>query len=556
MPIADKIPLSRLLAYGAGGVGLAALENRYIGNNLPPELKTVNGVIGATTGAMLASHNPAMQTAALGSIPLKEMALFGIGGMDRFRRAQQGLVDTNLQTARLNQDTARTTANDASSRKAMALAFLLPALAVGGGVAANSYMNWKKQHHKTNPRFQTLASSGKPRSSQRIRLDIPPSALPRSFFQSLGRATNDPRDYTRLQGKDNEMTVQASEKAPSVTMPEVVKQLKDEQKHLPLVKGKRAEILKQAYDSGQRPSLARTLGGLAWGATGIPMAQNAWREAGYGLNTLQQGDYHDAKRYGMSSAANAALALIALRFNMPLAAKLFGKARIGGVLRNDMARQGLARFNPLGKGQWSEFPTAARFANKWGLGHQLGPTHLSPDAPMQGFTSAPGGYITGADRMARRSALGLNTRSPINRALDIHGAYDPQRYAWSNPTTSNPLFRKLLSTGDPKTLPGHAINLLRYGANRGVNAMYAGKQFMKRWPNLTGSLALPAVGAVGVEADRYQQEQERGNQPGFLDSSRNAPSGNYMPASTMFGNMIGAFGGGGPMQPLRAQLGG
>jgi hypothetical protein len=328
---------------------------------------------------------------------------------------------------------------------------------------------------------------------------------------------------------------------------------------------KHAAFMKWAFSQDQRPSLARTLGGMAWGATGIPEAQNAWREAGYGLNTLQQGDYHDAKRYGMSSAANAALALIALRFNMPLASKLFGRGRIGGVIRNDIARKGLARINPLGKGQWSEFPTAARYASKWGLGHELGPTYVSPEAPLQGvvsghadqlgaFTGAPRGYIAGADRMARRESMGLDHRTPINRALDIAGRYDPQRYSWTKPTVGNPLFNRL-STGNPRSLPGHAINLMRYGANRGVNAMYAGKQFVKRWPNLTGALVLPAVGAAGVEADKYQQQLAEENRPQYLDYSRNAPSGQYMPATSLASGLIGAFGGGGSMSPLRKQLG-
>jgi len=512
------IPLSKLLAYSAGGVGLAALENKYIGDNLPAPLQKVNLGIGATTGAMLASHNPAMQTAALGAIPIKEMGLFGVGSLDRFRRQQQSLVDTNLNTAKINESTATIARNDSGGRKALALAFLAPALAAGAGLGASGYLAWKHRNKAKANKFQTDASAGSPRSSQRIRIDIPPSALPKSWYQSLGTGTTDSREFARLQTKRPMNTKTASQQQP-MTAPGFVKD-------------------------------------LLWQGSGIPELHNAWREAGYGMNTAQQGDYGNAKRYGLAGAADAGLGLLALRYGVaPTALKLLGRARVGGVIRNQMAAKGLGQY--FKSRQLTEMPTVAKWINHWGGEHQVGPMHLSPQAPAQGFVQAGGGYIDGASRMARRQALGMNTRTPARRALDISGRYDPQRYAFQNPTTSMPGFKSLLSSGNPRSLPGHAINVLRYGANRGVNAMYAGKQFVKRHPLLTGYAALPGIAAGGVVQDDTQRQHElEQNRPWFPDSSANAPSGQWMPASSMASNLLGAFGAGSPMAPLRHQFGG
>lgn len=519
------VPLSRILGYGAGGLAGAVLENKYIGENLPPELQHVNLGIGGLTGAMLASKNPTMQIAALSSIPLKQMGMFGIGGMDKFRRQQQALTDTNLHTAKIQAATAKINQSDAGGRKLMALAFLLPALAVGAGAGAVGYNAW--QHRKkTKPnKFQTDASSGEHRPSQRIRIDIPPSALPKSFYQSLGTATNDPRDYTRMQTKRPVKT--ASTQATS-SFPGLIKD-------------------------------------LLWQSSGIPSLHNAWREAGYGMNTLQQGDYENAKRYGLAGAADLGLGVLGLRYGVaPLALRALGRARIGGVIRNQLAAKGTGQW--LQSRQLTEMPTVAKWINRWAGGHELGPAHFSANAApamgravagkaVGGASGQPMSYISGADRMVRRKEMGLSTRSPQRRALDMSGRYDPQRYDFVNPTNKLPILGSVLRTGQPKSLPGHAINAVRYGLNRGVNAAYAAKQYVKRHPLLGGSMTLPLVAAGGVVQDDAQRQhalqQER---PWFPDFSGNSPSGDYMPVSSMATNLLGAFGGGGAADPLRRQF--
>jgi len=542
------IPFSRLAAFGAGGLGLSLLENKYVGNNLPPELKTVNSGIGLGTGIMLASRDPAMQTAALGSIPLKETALFAVGGMDRFRRQQQALTDTNLQTAKTNLATATTEGHQAAGKRLTELAFLIPAMAAGGALGYGAYDQWKKRHHKPS-KFQTLGTSGVRSPSQRVRIDLPPSALPASFYKALGGAEVSPKGFAQLQSK-NASTYLAVKKATAGWS----SNFQSAHPSLRLLNGE------QQQDQHPMLNLAKD---MVWQSSGIPALHNAWRDAGSAASSLQDDNYDQAKRYGVAGVGNAALGALALRFGgANVLAKLFGRARLSGVIRNSMA--GTSK-------QLSEMPTFARILNKWGLGHEMGPMHLSPQAPNAvGLARAEDGYISGANRFAHRSAIAaanpesINSktfnRDPLRRALDMSGRYDPQKYDYARPTSTNPLFRKFLSAGNPadgpRTLPGHLLALPQYGANRLFNAGYAAKQFVKRHPVAVGWTALPAVGGIGTVADDMQHDQDASKpRPWVPDLSSPPPaSTNYMPASSIAGNLLGAFGSGSPMSPLQNQF--
>lgn len=531
------IPMSRLIGYGAGGLGLGLLENAYVGGNLPPELKTVNLGVGAATGAMLASHDPAMQTAALTTIPLKQMGLFGIGGLDRFRRSQQALTDTNLSTARLNQSAARINARNAGGNRALGASFLVPALLGGGGAAALAYMQYQKQHKPTR-KYETVSEDGTKKPSQKIRIDIPPSAFPKEFYDRIGLLDKYPKSHTRLQ--------KLKERRPDLTDERMQSLFKSS-----ALKPDNKADLDAFYKWASSHPVMDLLKGIAWQSTGIPNGLSAFRETGAAANSAMQGDNHDAGRYAVSGAANAALALLSLRFGAPLALKLFGRQRIAGVLRNAAA----GRSNQL-----TELPTAAGFINRWGGGHELGPATFSKGIANPGFTTgaavnAPDRlYMTGAQRMQRRQSMGMRTDSPLARALALRGRVDPQRYSFTNPTSSNPLFRAFGTDMQPKSLPGHIVNLGRYGVNRGFNAAYQAKQFAVRHPFATSFTALPAIGSMGVAHDDMQRHQEAAKpHPWFADYSNNTPS-NFMPMSTISSNLIGAFGGGSPMDPLRRQI--
>jgi hypothetical protein len=538
----DDVPLSKLIGYGALGVGGAALENQYIGQNVPPELKKVNLSIGGSTGLMLASKSPAMQVAALSAIPLKQMALFGIGGMDRFRRQQQSLVDTNLQTARLNQSAARVNANSAGGAKALGASFLIPALLGGGGAAALAYMAWKKQQ-KANRRYQTVGEEGTKKPSQKIRIDIPQSALPHDFYDTLRGIDHNPRAHARLQKlrarrdpdniEDMDQMVRQAKVAYQVDKPEELR-----------------AFYKRADQQSNHPTL-KLIRDMAWQSTGIPNIMAAGRDLGNTATSAIAGNYDDTKRYSGAAIANGALGLLSARFMAPLALKAIGRGRVTGVIRNSL--NGTSR-------QWSEMPTFAKYVNKWGGGHELGPASFSQAAPMQGLSSgvtdnASRIYRTGAERMGARRAMGLSTASPINRALHIKGRYDPQRYSWTNPTAGGPIFRALATDAGPKSLPGHLINAARYGVNRGVNAAYGTKQFIKRWPNASGFVALPALGGIGVMRDDQQrQEDAMQPHPWFAKYPSDPNAGQYMPASSMATNLLSVFGGGDPNANLRNQV--
>ena len=561
------IPFGKLLAYGAGGVGMAALENKYVGNNLPPELKNVNLGVGGATGVMLASRNPAMQIAGLGTIPIKQMGMFAIGGMDRFRRQQQALTDTNLATAKVNETTALQQKDNAGSQRLMELAFLIPALAGGGALAYNAFDQWKKRHAKQN-RLETIGSAGARRPSQRVRIDLPPSALPSSFYQALANSETSPSGYARLQTKG------ASAKAASGWS----QNLQDAHPTLQLFQQNRPQSR-----VGQALGLLKD---IAWQTSGIPAIGNAARDAGKTFSSLNDGDYSNASRYGMSGAGNAALGVLALRFGgLGMLGKILGRARLGGVARSGALAKDMPAMRRLFdageiKRQMGTAPTMARSINKWGFGDELGPTYLSKEAPVQShidktippatgaFTGSERGYVPGTERMSQRGDIAAEkgfgssfTRNPMRRALDMEGRYDPKRYAWQNPTTSSALFRGALSAGNRpmgRSLITQGLEVPKYLANRAVNAGYWGKQFVKRHPVATGWTALPVVGGTGVVADdlqkQHDEEQPRPWMPNVAAEGQPS-STTFMPPSAVAGGLLGSFGGqGGLMSPLQSQF--
>ena len=319
------IPFGKLLAYGAGGVGMAALENKYVGPNLPPELKNVNLGVGGATGVMLASRNPAMQIAGLGTIPIKQMGMFAIGGMDRFRRQQQALTDTNLATAKVNEGTALQQRDNAGSQRLMELAFLIPALAGGGALAYNAFDQWKKRHTKQN-RLDTIGSAGVRRPSQRVRIDLPPSALPSSFYQALANSEQNPAGYARLQSKNASFRKAASGWSQNFQEAHPTLQL-FQQQHQPSRVGQALGLLKD----------------IAWQTSGIPAVGNAARDAGRTFASLNDGDYSNASRYGISGAGNAALGVLALRFGgLGMLGKVFGSGTLGRRRTRWQASRGCA----------------------------------------------------------------------------------------------------------------------------------------------------------------------------------------------------------------------
>lgn len=331
----DMPTMGRWLPTSAAGVGLAALENKYIVPDLDPGLKKVNLGIGGITGYLWSSPDPKVRMAALASLPFKEMGLFGISAADKLRKQQQSLVDANLAVASINKATAETQHSNVGSQGRRALMYLLPAILAGGGIGYLAYDRWKKNKAKI-PRWQTTGERGVRRTSQKVRIDVPTSALPQEFFTSLARSDESPKAYTRLMEMAQEEPKEAKEL-----------------------------LRKWAAAEEQRFSLPRFLGETAADLTGIPGTLRAVKDLGRGASEYvadekyrQPGrQFQEAGRYGLGALGNLMLTLASARVGAGLAGKMMPnllKAQMGLV---PGIKPGM--FRTLAKPFW-----------KWGPGYE------------------------------------------------------------------------------------------------------------------------------------------------------------------------------------------
>lgn len=335
-----KMPaLTRAWPYAAGGAGLAALENRFIAPEIPDELKRVNLGIGGITGYLMTSPDPKIRMAALASVPTKQLGLFGIGALDKFRRQQQALVDANLGIAHINRGTAQSQANNAANAGRLALMFLIPALAAGGAIGYMGYERFKKRKERV-PRYKTVGEKGRSRSGQKIRIDVPATALPAEFFDALTDVDENPRAHTRLL------------------------KLMNGSKGAPALDKAAAEALEKCSAADQSTSIPKMLGSLAYEFTGIPGATRTMKDIGLGASAYTGDDLSEAGRYGTSAAANALLTLLTLRTGtLPIVGHLMGRRFLEHQMKG-IPGVTQARF----------MPNLAKTIHRWSYGPGFGPS--------------------------------------------------------------------------------------------------------------------------------------------------------------------------------------
>ena len=444
----------KLAPYAAGGIGLSALENKVLGSELPDPLKKINLGIGATQGIMMGLPGSKAKMLALGSIPTKQMGLFALGEAEKFKNQQEALTDTNLNTAKVNESAAKLHLRDAGTSRAIQLAFLLPALVGAGALGYGAYNQFKKEH-KPKSKFKNLEETGEHKPNQRLRLEMPISALPDDFVPSL---------------------LSARDKA-----------------HIRVQRKKAASFL-------------GTAGNLALDFTGLPELLRGGKDLMHGFGSLQDSDYGDAARYTGSGLGNLALGVVDARFGAPLFGKILGKARLGGVMRN--ALKGESK-------QLTEMPTAARYLYR--------------------HTFLPEKWVD---------------RNPLHQ-------YDPVKFDWHSPTTSSGLFRSFLTSpaagSGPKSMLGNLGMGAKYVGNRAVNAGYATRQLMRRWPTVTLMAAGMPLASRGTERDEMEAAQDKALWDRFRPSGDNfGPQG--MPVSSVANSIIRAMSG--SAEPIAGQLSG
>lgn len=185
--------------WGLGGTALAAAENKYLGDLLPEELKKVNLGVGFTTG--LLARNRRHRGKALGSLPFKQLGLFGVGEAAQARRERSGLMNLDLDRARTELATARTNQQGAEGRalreqagidtekaRNWILGILGGGAVLGGGALAYDALSADR---KTPRRRASTARVGeKGRTSRtpdklRVRIDVPTASAPPELINSL-----------------------------------------------------------------------------------------------------------------------------------------------------------------------------------------------------------------------------------------------------------------------------------------------------------------------------------------------------------------------------------
>lgn len=436
------------LPYVAGGVGLAALENQLVGEHLPDELKHVNLGLGGLTGLLLKNPDPKVRASALGSIPLKQLSLFAIGGMDRLRQAQQDLTDTNLQTAKTNLRTALVAGNSEDAKRRMALLYLLPALAGGGGLA---YYAWNKRTRPKPERFQTVTEKGKP-GQRRIRLEIPPSAFPKEFFESLVDVDENPRTRTRLQVKN------------SSWLPE-----------------------------------------LAGEFTGVSPLMRAGSEAASALGSLGNGRYDQTDRYGLSALSNAAGGAVGVNmFTLPLLSLLLKRPRLG-AMRNGT----IGPVSRLGQGK---LPTLSRWLtanSRYGRRLNYG-THGANPLFSRGGVVGTQAQRRQQQGLSMRSPIDRLYAMKHRADPKLFDFNNPASNSW---LVRNVFSAPKMA---PTTQLGHLGNAARYAGNRGINAAYRGYKAMRRNPNMSmfaASIPFASSGSLRDKEDMKRYEDEWKNRP-------------------------------------------
>ena len=483
--MAQEFQMSRLLPFLAGGVGLAAAENKFIGNELDPRIKKINLAIGATTGALLAHKSPAAQIAALSGIPIKEGLLFGIGGMEKLRSQQEELTNTHLQTAKIQEDTAKTERAHAGGNKALAAAFLVPSLLGAGGVAMLAH-NMHKKSPAAGSKFKTVGDVGQATGSRKVRIDIPSSAIPADFFKSITQADNTGASRIRYMekvpssatnGKASKPFSFSKKRASSVVDPSRYGLSDYMHGSWPgtLLRGLHREG-EQAVQS--KPVRAvKTIGNLALQLTGLPMLGRAAKDFGSGLGYLAGGRDDVAARYLAGGVGNALVGIPNVGFGMGgMLSGTIGKARMLRAIRP----AGPGVLAKLRQGTITNTPNISQwFMNH--LGRNLDKTEMAAfqnpatrDALLQRFKDDP-------------SILGGNYHLK-NLLRDEKFKFVPKPWV---PTTSV-----------PKTIPGelmHGMNFLGHHAGENARRMAL---MARRNPRMTAWAAGMPMSLMGNAFDQ------------------------------------------------------
>lgn len=472
--MAQEFQLSKMLPWIAGGVGLGALENKYISDQLDPNLKKINLAVAGTTGALLGSGNTAARIAGLSGIPLKEGLLFTVAGQEKFRKAQQALTDTNLETAQTSQETARIQKAQAQGHKHLAESFLVPA---GLGAGALAYYAYNQRKHPSQAsKYQVVGQKGQMSAGrQRIKIDVPSSAIPPEFFRSLTNAENTGTARTRF--LERRPTKKAASSAPVDPTTYGLSDYARDSWPGGLMRNIDTDGREAVHSKPVR--LAKTIGSAALNLTGLPFAARAAKDFGSGLGYMSAGQSDVGTRYLAGGLGNAALGYPAIGFGMgDIAANTIGRSRLLRAIEPTAPSM-------LGRAR-QRYITNTPNISQWLLNH-VGRNLKGPERDEVTSLMASGGEQAVKDRFLNQPDLKGN-RGLLNVIRDEKYKFVPRPW---DPTTSV-----------PKSIPGellHTTKWLGHGVSENARRLAL---LARRSPNMTMSLAGMPLSTMGGGFDR------------------------------------------------------
>lgn len=519
LPKTPGFELGPMAGMGAAGVGLSLLENSTLFHDQPDEIKHINTVLGGATGAVMSHPDTKIKAMALLGWPIKQLGLLGVGKAEQFRQDQSELLDRKMQAAEVELDTAEVNRRAAGGNKALAAAFLIPAL-VGSGALGYYAWNRRKRENAATGRYGTVEESGQTHGRKRVKIEVPASALPDEFYRSLMNVEDNPLARTRVQEQNVGSRKRASTLNPgdAEAYNKMWKEHWDRPGYGPLP------------EPAANPSTGRQALSFLGGWTGVPQLLRGAQEMGEAQDAMEEQRPKDLMRYGVAGAANLGMGISAANILAPLAGAGLGRERVRDWLVNHTGKGTVNR-------HLTSFPTLGSWLYRHAWANKMDPT------PRR-----RGGEVIPTSQDMYRKNKGMDRRGPVDRARDIKFRYDPDRFAFDQDAvtakydnlnaqrrtahlketadrlakglTARPapellkrpetlgIVKHLLSASKktPSSFWGSAFQGSRYAANRGLNAAYRATMLARRNPN--AALFLGALPFAGMGLERDQQHHD------------------------------------------------
>lgn len=192
---AEKPTLERTVLGGLGGLGLSQIENNTILDDTDPHTQSLNRVLGTGTGVGLglAAKNPEALAPLAAGYVLKSLGLLGYDAAKKYINIQQPIAEKNLQTAGIQNDTAKLLGEQAQHLRPLDYASMGLAGAGLGAAGGLGYYLWKEHGPGKKPaptqRMKVTLPIGANSSKGSVEIDSPmdPVDMSKNLYKELQR---------------------------------------------------------------------------------------------------------------------------------------------------------------------------------------------------------------------------------------------------------------------------------------------------------------------------------------------------------------------------------